>query len=413
MNLVISPSGYVNVRHPGQGLADIRDAGFDEIMLDAGLTVNSGLHFIPDDPEKLLPQSMEAFCKGVRDKHLEMQVAEVPELKNESFHVDIYEANYKWLQIEKAAVTLAVKSGCKSIIVSPHSMCIPIGQEYEENKNFFKSMEAEAEAAGAKDFFILIRNDVKYFEGRYERGILSDPYEAGIWVDRLDELSDKVHFGICMDIGNLNICGIDTYEYCRILGDKIKAVILRDNNGNDDDSMLPFSCIKNRNSGTDWLSVIRGLRYLHFDGSMILETRDSARFFPAILRKDMLRLIHRTGEYLDWQIHMGDIMKKYDHIVLFGAGNMCRNYMKNYGDEYPPLFTCDNNSSIWGEQFCGLTIESPEKLKNLPVNTGILICNVYYREIAAQLEEMGIKDGIEYFNDEYLDTFYMDRLKEY
>ncbi len=37
--------------------------------------------------------------------------------------------------------------------------------------------------------------------------------------------------------------------------------------------------------------------------------------------------------------------------------------MKCYGEQYKPLFTCDNNSSIWGTQFCGLDVKSPEALK--------------------------------------------------
>ena len=45
----------------------------------------------------------------------------------------------------------------------------------------------------------------------------------------------------------------------------------------------------------------------------------------------------QTMDYLAWQIHMADAMKKYDHIVLFGAGNMCRNYLTNYGEQYPPF----------------------------------------------------------------------------
>ena len=85
--------------------------------------------------------------------------------------------------------------------------------------------------------------------------------------------------------------------------------------------------------------------------------------------------------------------------------------MKNYGEKYPPLFTCDNNPARWGEDFYGIKIESPEKLRDLPENTGIFICNIYYREIEKQLQDMGITEGIEFFNDEFLQTFYMDRLR--
>ncbi len=89
---------------------------------------------------------------------------------------------------------------------------------------------------------------------------------------------------------------------------------------------------------------------------------------------------------------------------------MCRNYMKCYGSEYPPLFTCDNNPKLWGTTFEGLEVKSPEELKHLPPDCGIFICNIYYREIEAQLRGMGLQN-IEYFNDEYMPSFYFDRLE--
>ena len=91
---------------------------------------------------------------------------------------------------------------------------------------------------------------------------------------------------------------------------------------------------------------------------------------------------------------------------------MCRNYMKNYGKQYPPLYTCDNNKSIWGTEFCGLEIKAPESLKDLPEDCVIFICNIYYREIQAQLREMGIQNPIEFFNDEYMPSFYFDRVED-
>ena len=87
---------------------------------------------------------------------------------------------------------------------------------------------------------------------------------------------------------------------------------------------------------------------------------------------------------------------------------MCRNYMKCYGAIYPPLFTCDNNQALWGTSFCGLEVKSPEALKDLPDDCGVFICNLYYREIEAQLRAMGVKH-IEYFNDEYMSSYYFDR----
>ena len=93
-------------------------------------------------------------------------------------------------------------------------------------------------------------------------------------------------------------------------------------------------------------------------------------------------------------------MAKYPQRVLFGAGRMCRNYLLNYGEKYPPLFTCDNNPATWGTEVDGLPVKSPEELRKLPEDCAIFICNVYYREIETQLRDMGLPNPVAYFNDE-------------
>lgn len=125
----------------------------------------------------------------------------------------------------------------------------------------------------------------------------------------------------------------------------------------------------------------------------------------------MIPVYKEILDYFDLQINIEKDLKKYDRIVLFGAGNMCRNYMKCYGEKYPPLFTCDNNEKLWGTSFCGLEVKPPKALKKLPQGCVVLICNIYYREIERQLRELGV-ENIGFFNDEYMPSFYFDRLKE-
>ena len=138
--------------------------------------------------------------------------------------------------------------------------------------------------------------------------------------------------------------------------------------------------------------------------------RDTAAAFSPLLRSQLMIFAKATAEYFKWQIEIENLLKKYTSIVLFGAGNMCRNYIKCYGEKYPPLFTCDNNQKVWGTNFCGLEVKSPEALKKLPCNCGVFICNIYYHEIEQQLRDMGV-ENIEFFNDEYMPSFYFDRLK--
>lgn len=214
-----------------------------------------------------------------------------------------------------------------------------------------------------------------------------------------------------MDAGNCNLCGQNMYDFALTLGERLKAVILRDCDGNHDNALIPFTSAGQGQARTDWLSFIRGLRQIGFQGEMIISAGDTVNAFPFFLRPEILKLVKTVADYFKWQIELEQVLQKYPARVLFGAGNMCRNYMKCYGEKYPPLFTCDNDRSIWNTDFCGLKVRNPEVLKELPEDCAIFICNIYYKEIREQLQSMGIKNPIEYFNDEYMPSFYFDRLE--
>ena len=230
--------------------------------------------------------------------------------------------------------------------------------------------------------------------------------------DHSQPRSDSPVFAFCLDTGISTLCGQDMQEFAVSLGRRLKGVILRDCGRQQESSLLPFTSAFQGQPGTDWLSLIRGLRSMDFGGSLVLDFADTAAAFSPLLRPQLLPLAKSAAEYFKWQIELESLLKKYESIVLFGAGNMCRNYMKCYGSQYPPLFTCDNNPAVWGTTICGLEIKPPEALKELPDSYGIFICNIYYREIETQLRKMGIKN-IEFFNDEYMPSFHFDRLEMY
>lgn len=201
------------------------------------------------------------------------------------------------------------------------------------------------------------------------------------------------------------------YDSITVLGNRLKAVILRDNDGNSDSALLPFTSAPQGQSQTDWLNLIRGLREIGFDGELILDFHDTAAAFSTLLRPELLHMAKAVAEYFAWQIGIENLLKIYPSRVLFGAGNMCRNYMKCYGEKYPPLYTCDNNRKLWGSVFEGLEVKDPQELKALPEDCVVFICNIYYREIEAQLRQMGIENPIEFFNDEYMPSFYFNRVE--
>jgi lipopolysaccharide cholinephosphotransferase len=78
-------------------------------------------------------------------------------------------------------------------------------------------------------------------------------------------------------------------------------------------------------------------------------------------------------------------------IVVFGAGNMLEYYLDHEGKNYPPEFAVDNDEKKWGTTVKGIPVRNPQSILDIPKdNLRLLICSIYYREIAKQLREMGI-----------------------
>lgn len=429
MQISCSPCGIVDFNRPGQSLKDIRQAGFDRQVLDfsmgagAGTLETLGKHFYQsskytiavDDPARL-GERMQPYLDKSAAAGVSFSIAYAPYLKRDTKHTDL---NEKIERLAFESIRICGKAGCRYLVVRPLFAIAeeePAGTDalWEQNRRFYLSLVEEAKE---QHVMILLENQCKDVNGHLVRGICADSEEAVRWVDELNRMAaarygqrETEYFGFCMNVGTYNLCGQNMYEAATVLQGRVKAVILRDCDGHREASLLPFTAVDFHAPQTDWLNLIRGLRQISFDGSLILDFSDTAVTYSPVLKPQLLSLAKSVAEYFKWQIGMEGLLKKYSSRVLFGAGNMCRNYMKNYGEAYPPLFTCDNNRALWGQRFEGLEIKNPEELKKLPQDTAIFICNMYYSEIKEQLIEMGIQNPIEFFSDEYMPTFYSDRL---
>lgn len=300
-------------------------------------------------------------------------------------------------------------AACEYRIVEPIVEDVEKDALWTVNREYYLSLLDEARTHNVK---ILLKNMCRNVGGHLIRGVCSDAAEAVAWVDALNTEAGEARFGFCVDMGVCNVCGQDLNEYITPLGNRVKAVILQDGNGSEAQALLPFTAAYKKTLRTDWLGLIRGLRKIGFDGILILNLEDTVSATSPLLRPALLRYAKQVADYLCWQIGIETTLARYESRVLFGAGNMCWNYLKCYGEKYPPLYTCDNNPHLWGSRLDGLEIHNPEDLKKLDKDTAVFICNIYYREIEQQLRKMGLPNPIVYFNDEYLPQFHFERLTD-
>ena len=433
---VICHNIMVNMERPVQGIRDLQKAGFNSLAPDISVPVPDFYGRYkrkPPKPKKTDLLSVSERCsllfdscrengvqisfvygpsydlidplqdRRIKDNFLreddspDLEAIEAAEAKLAAFTVKAAEE----------CIGFCGSNGVKYILISPISGDRTYGREWELNHDFYMGLAEKAQESGV---CILLQNMCRAVGGHSVRGVCAEASDAADWVDRLNKDAGAEVFGFCVDMGICSLCGNDVHEFITTLGSRIRAVILRDCDGHNDAALMPFSGARNGKSQTDWMGLIRGLRDIDFDGELIVNCTDTARAFSPLLRPTVYQLAGEVGDYIRWQVQLEQNLKKYKSIVLFGAGNMCRNYMKCYGKQYPPLFTCDNNPKLWDTEFEGLTVKNPKELGNLPEDCGVYICNIYYREIETQLREMGIKN-IEYFNDEYMPNFYFDRLE--
>lgn len=359
MRLYCSSKCLVGVNNPMKGLTQLKDAGFDSLFLD---------------------------FKTYMDEIISVEEARVvieEACKKQNVTCDM-------VRVQSEKTREALKQG------------IPL---YKVKEQFLDDSVIYMQDR------ILLKNEYRELHGHLIRGNHTDAVEVAEKIDSLNAEAGFEKYGFCLDVGVCNISGQNMYDFILTLGSRIKAVILRDNDGHSDEALMPFMSVSHGQSNTDWQNLIRGLREIEFDGALILDGSGTLSAFSWMFKPELLHFAKRIMDFFQWQIQMKAVMKKYDMRVLFGAGNMCRNYMKCYGEEFPPLFTCDNNEKRWGEKFEGLEIRNPEELKALPENCAIFICNIYYEQIEKQLRDMGLQNPIERFNDEYMPSFYTDRLE--
>lgn len=310
-------------------------------------------------------------------------------------------------ELIRKSLEICEKHGCTKLMLAPN---LPDGDDndaaIDSFRKFCSSIIADAERHNVQ---LLIQNTARFFRGRYVRGSLSGVCDLRMLVDGLNEEAGEERFAVCADLGVINLCGQEPAEWLGIAGKRLQAVICTENDGESRSACLPFTTVTGRTFRQDWLGMIRGLRAADFDGCLIMNYRDMSLAMSHMLRPNLRPVAYRIAEYLSWQIGMERMIRSHPSRVLFGAGNMCRNFMKCYGEDYPPLFTVDNDARIHGTMFEGLEIRPPGALLSLPDDCAIIICNIYYNEITAQLREMGVRNPIECFNDEYLPSMYYDR----
>lgn len=121
-------------------------------------------------------------------------------------------------------------------------------------------------------------------------------------VERIERMNEKYHsevLGFCFDTGHANLVGLNFEQFLTTLGGSLKVLHIHDNDGNSDLHQIPFTFTMTREnqSSTDWEGFMRGLRNIGYSGVLSFETAPVLSAFPQVMKQDVLAFIARIGEY--------------------------------------------------------------------------------------------------------------------
>lgn len=118
-------------------------------------------------------------------------------------------------------------------------------------------------------------------------------HEAADYIDRLNGIAGKECFGLCMDTGHFNFLKQDFRDYIPVLGKRIKAFHIHDNDGISDQHKAPYT-------GTIvWKDFCDALRDIGYSGDICFETfkQTTLKVIDIELLEPWLTLIAQIGNH--------------------------------------------------------------------------------------------------------------------
>lgn len=168
------------------------------------------------------------------------------------------------IEANKKALEMAGMMGMKTLIIHPVETGNYIGREeivFRTNMEYYKTLLPYAEKYGVK---IACEN---MWCGDKRRGVTrgsvcSNPYEHAHYID---EIGSEM-FVACLDVGHCSLAGREAQDCIRVLGDRLGALHIHDNDYKDDMHTLPGL------SEMNWDEITKALADINYKGDFTFET---------------------------------------------------------------------------------------------------------------------------------------------
>ncbi|MCI8441713.1 MAG: TIM barrel protein [Provencibacterium sp.] len=281
-----------------RGYRLLREIGFEGIDWNIDHALSPGQlkegHFPSCIFERPLPEILDHYreeIEAIQKSGLSISQAHAPF----PAHVrGIPQSDDYMIEIYKGCIRLCDAVGCKNLIIhgiscSPAEPELSAGDVDRMNAHLYESLIPVLKQTKVT---VCLENLFTHLGGCNFEGTCSNPFEAVRYIDALNEKAGSECFGLCLDTGHLNLLRKNLREYVRILGRRIKALHIHDNDSVNDQHLLPFA-------GTlRWNDFTGAMKEIGYQGDLSFETFNQTR----LSRMDIeyipvfLRAIHDIGE---------------------------------------------------------------------------------------------------------------------
>ena len=323
MELSIQSRGIIDVFGAKEGCKLIKECGFDGI--DWSLDMDLYCHDIEKGQyrnsifEKEIPEILDYYhdiIEELKKNELKILQAHAPF----PIHlIDLGEEFFEYMiEIVKKCILLCEAVECKNLVVHGISL-----SETESRINFddidklndrlymslIPTLQQTNVTVCLENLFRTTKNTKNqiYLVG----GHCSNPYEAVAMIDKLNKLAGKECFGLCLDVGHLQISKQDIRRYTTILGRRIKALHINDNDGVIDLHLAPYTGTVN------WQNFYTALKAIGYDGALNFETfrQIQAPFCDKEMIKPWLQLIASSGKFFETKISNNFKMDRIEILI--------------------------------------------------------------------------------------------------
>ena len=187
----------------------------------------------------------------------------------------------------KRCLEVCALMGIKTLVVHPYGVSAYLGNEEEifnMNIKYFKSLLPFAEEYGVR----LACENMWCMDKRrnIRRGsIFANPHEHARMVDEIN----SPFFVACLDMGHTAIDGRQPQDSIRVLGNRLGALHVHDNDYLDDMHTLPGL------SEMNWEEITKALAQVNYQGDFTLETN---HFFDSLETEEEIKLGLKLSEVI-------------------------------------------------------------------------------------------------------------------